>query len=188
LENRLRFALTVVAGDDYQRDVARFLQRQWRRIGVIVQLRLVSYGKMSGIRSGNTDYEAVLLIDPLPHHIDQFSRWHSSEIGEGLGKFTRLRDPRSTTSWKTFACRLRAAPQVATRPGTAIRSAHDLQPCFHIALRDTARVFHKDRVEVIDKSRPGKTESAPRWNRPAFAYRRPCLVGGTAHPETKPAP
>jgi peptide/nickel transport system substrate-binding protein len=156
-ENRLRFTLTVVAGDEYHRDVARFLQRQWRRIGVAVQVRFVSYGKMSGIRSGNTGYEAALLIDPLPHHIDQFSRWHSSEIGEGLGNFTRLRDPEID--------RILTEIRTAYEPGrqeelaAALQSRlYELQPCFHVALRDTARVFHKDRSEVIDKGRPGKPE------------------------------
>jgi peptide/nickel transport system substrate-binding protein len=160
LDNRLRFTLTVVAGDEYQRDIARFLQRQWRRIGVSVQVRFVSYGKMSGIRSGNTDYEAALLIDPLPHHIDQFSRWHSSEIGEGLGNFTRLRDEEVDRILEQI--RTAYDPARQTQLAAALQTRlFDLQPCFPIALRDTARVFHKDRAEVIDKSHPGNPQKRP---------------------------
>ncbi|RFC46663.1 MAG: ABC-type transport system, substrate-binding protein [Verrucomicrobia bacterium] len=151
-ENRLRFTLTVVAGDDSQREIARFLQRQWRRIGVIVQLRLLPHGKMSGIRSGNTGFEAALLVDPLPHQIDQFSRWHASEIGAGLGNFNRLRDPGID--------RLLEQIRTAYQPAEQRRLAAELQsqlyqlhPCLHLALRDTARVFHPGRAEVVDKGR-----------------------------------
>ncbi len=159
-ENRLRFTLTVVAGDDYQRDVARYLQRQWRRIGVLVQLRLVSYGKMSGIRSGNTSYEAALLIDPLPHHIDQFSRWHSSEIGEGLGNFTRLREPGIDGLLEGIRTAYDPARQ-SELAGQLQKQLYELQPCLHLALRDTARVFHPGRAEVVDKGRAGAAQSRP---------------------------
>ncbi|MBU6301756.1 MAG: hypothetical protein KGS60_09400 [Verrucomicrobia bacterium] len=156
-ENRLRFTLTVAAEDEFQREVARYLQRQWRRVGVSVQLRLLSYGKMSGIRSGNTPFEAALLMDPLPWHADQFSRWHSSEIGEGLGNFNRLRDP----GVDRLLERLRAAydPAEQHRLATELQGTlYNLHPCLHLALRDNARVFHPGRTEVVDKARPGPSE------------------------------
>jgi peptide/nickel transport system substrate-binding protein len=154
LDNRLRFTLTLVGGDEFLRDVARHLQRQWRRVGVTVQLRIVSHATMSGIRSGHGRFEAVLFLEPLPHHVDQHARWHSSEIGPGRGNITRLRDVRVDRTLEE----IRRSDDPSRHAELAARlqeQLQELQPCLPVLLRDSARVFRRGQVMVADPSRGG---------------------------------
>lgn len=158
-ERSLSFRLTYAAGDDFQRSLARELQQQWGAIGVQVQLRPVSFGALTSIQSGNLDFEAVLLTAPLSYYRDHYGRWHSSQTGEGQGNFTRLRneevDRTLTALRETFAPPEQDALMIRLQ-----QQIYAQQPCLFLFLRDTARVFQRDRLRVADVSRPAAPERA----------------------------
>ena len=150
----LSFKLTVIQGNEFQRDLGRALQRQWRKIDVPVQLHVSSHGEAANVRSSNEEFEAVLVTTPLNHYLDQHSSWHSTEIGVGRGNFTRLRDEQIdeivTTIRQTFD-----EPKQKELAAKLQSRLHELQPCMDLFLSQTARVFQRDRAFVIDKTSKG---------------------------------
>ncbi len=160
----LSFKLAVVGGDEFQRDLARALLGQWRRIGdkvgAQVQLHIASYAELSKIRNGNEDFDAVLLVEPLRWHLDQFALWHSSEIGPGGGNFSRLNDAGVDRIVEQIRAELNEdrASQLA---GELEKRIFELQPISPLFLRDSARVFQSDRAIVIDKTTKSGPETRP---------------------------
>ncbi|MEM0969437.1 MAG: ABC transporter substrate-binding protein, partial [Verrucomicrobiota bacterium] len=154
------FQLTYVASDAFQRKVARALQQQWRELDIQVQLRPVPFGAISAIQSGNMDYEAVLVSHTLPHYLDQFGRWHSSQIGPGKGNFTQLRDEETDS----LLDQIRASYDAWDRRRLAAdfqQRNYELQPRLHLFLRDSARVFHQGALQVKDHRDPKERVRVP---------------------------
>jgi len=186
----LTFRLSVVGTDQLQRELARTLQRQWRRVGVQLQLHMITHGELSLIRTSNADFDAAVIMKPLEPYVDLYGRWHSSEVGPGQGNFSRLRN----TSVDDLLARIRMTDDpeetkvLAENLQTQI---HELQPCVQIALRTSARVFRKDRLQVVDRSRDGEDGSEVRAvgaNDVSLIYDLPWWVKHEVKAEPEPEP
>ena len=147
----LKFRLMLSSSEEL---LGRELQQQWKQAGVQLDLHFASMGKLSGIRSGNTQFDAVLLNRQLPHLRDRFAFWHSSEIGQGRGNFTRLRDEEVDDLLESIRTTfdeeqsLRFTEQLQTR-------LHQLQPFANLYLSGSARVFHRGEAYVVDQTTRG---------------------------------
>lgn len=153
-EKALSFQLTYASGDDFQRALARELQRQWAAINVQVKLRPVSFGALTSIQSGNLDHEAVLLTQPLSYFRDHYGRWHSSQTGRGQGNFARLRDQEVDRTLEAIRQTFDPEEQGALM-GRLQQQIYAQQPGLFLFLRDSARVFQHGRLRVVDGSRRG---------------------------------
>lgn len=155
-DRALSLQLTYASGEDLQRSLARELQQEWRAVGVQVQLRPVPFGALTSIQAGSLDFEAVLLTAPLSHFRDHFGRWHSSQSARGKGNFTHLRDPDVDRTLETLRETIdgKAQEEFMTRLQQQI---YERQPCLYLFLKDTARVFQRDRLLVVDSSRRGSS-------------------------------
>lgn len=150
----LSFRLTLVGADEFQRELARSLQQDWRQFGIQVQLQMATHADVSRIQTSSEDFEAALIVRPLDPYVDLYGRWHSSEVGPGRGNFSHLRDV--TVDDLLTQIRSSSGPEETERLfGELQQQLMSLQPCLQVALRDSARVFRKDRVQVVDKSRRG---------------------------------
>ncbi|MEM7013113.1 MAG: ABC transporter substrate-binding protein, partial [Verrucomicrobiota bacterium] len=153
-DGKLEFSLTLAAQDDFQQILARRLLEDWRRLGADVQLRFATYGQVSGIRSSNTQFDAALLTGKLGYELDQFARWHSTEIGTGLGNYTRLRDEQ-VDELLTQIRTTKDEAEARAIAGQLQSRIYDLQPNIHLFLAETARVFHRGHAFVRDKTNRG---------------------------------
>lgn len=144
--------LTYASGDDLQRSLARELQQEWQAAGIQIQLRPVPFGALTSIQSGSLDFEAVLLTAPLSHFQDQFGRWHSSQTGQGRGNFTHLRDAEVDQTLTSLRETFDPAAQ-GSLVAKLQQQIYAQQPCLFLFLRDTARVFQRGRLQVVDTSR-----------------------------------
>ncbi len=151
----LTFTLAVIGGDELQRDIARSLLSQWRRIGdkvgAQVQLHIASYAELSKLRHGNVDFDAALMTEPLTWSLDQYANWHSSEAGPGKGNFTSVKDQEVDRLLEA----LRATyddSEARKLAGELQVKLLQLQPISPLFRRDSARVFQRDRAVVVDKS------------------------------------
>lgn len=151
----LTFKLAVIGGDELQRELARSLLSQWRRIGdkvgAQVQLHIASYAELSKLRHGNVDFDAALITEPFSWNLDQYANWHSTETGPGKGNFTNLKNDEVDEILETL--RVTYDDDEARKLAGQLQvNLLKLQPISPLFRRDSARVFQRDRAIVIDKS------------------------------------
>jgi peptide/nickel transport system substrate-binding protein len=148
-KDRLEFSLTLAGQDEFQQLLGRRLLEAWSEIGADVQLRFASYGEISGIRSSNTSFDAALMTGELGHKLDQFANWHSTEIGPGLGNYTKLEDARVDELLEEIRT-TKDEEQAQGLAGQLHSRIYELQPQVHLFLAETARVFHTGHAFVQD--------------------------------------
>jgi peptide/nickel transport system substrate-binding protein len=76
------FALTTASGDQNTRDECRVLSEEFRRMGIVMNVRLVEWSVFSTILD-NRDFDAVMLAwGGSGVEEDPFQIWHSSQIAD----------------------------------------------------------------------------------------------------------
>lgn len=148
--DRLEFSLTLDSHDELHQVLGRRLLEAWDAIGVSVQLRFANYGEVSGIRSSNTSFDAALLTGKLGHQLDQYALWHSTEIGRGLGNYTKLEDDRVDELLEQIRT-TKDRKQAEQLAGQLHERIYELQPQIHLFLAETGRVFHTGHAFVDDQ-------------------------------------
>lgn len=77
-DKRLRLALTTTDWPEYSR-TAELIQKQWREVGVEVEIQSLGAGTIQQIAVRPREYEILLFGEVLPAEPDPYPFWHSTQ-------------------------------------------------------------------------------------------------------------
>ncbi|MCA9308847.1 peptide ABC transporter substrate-binding protein, partial [Candidatus Saccharibacteria bacterium] len=101
----LELRLVTVDTSD-QAKLATDLEKQWREIGVKINLQLLSQTQFEQSALGAHDYDILLYGISIDHDPDVYAYWHSSQAAPGKSNFSEWKSARADASLDVARTRL----------------------------------------------------------------------------------
>lgn len=101
----LKLRLVTVDTDD-QATLAADLQKQWRDIGVTIDLQLLGQTQFEQNALAGHDYDILLYGISIDHDPDVYAYWHSSQAAPGKSNFSEWKSARADASLDVARTRL----------------------------------------------------------------------------------